>query len=76
MKRRVVIVLLWFYAAWYAAAMVAGTLGYPEPIGPIAGAIVATLVTIRLRRVPKTTPEMQQGVGGSASPANPVGTAN
>ena len=50
MKRRVVTVVLWFYVVWYAAAMVVGTLGLSPAIGPIAGAIAATVVAVVLRR--------------------------
>ncbi len=56
MKRRVVTVVLWFYVVWYAAAMVAGTLGLPPAIGPIAGAIAATVVAVVLRRAAHSAP--------------------
>lgn len=41
MKKRVVVALLWFYAAWVAWAMVAQLTGLSELAGPVLGAAAA-----------------------------------
>jgi hypothetical protein len=44
MNKRTLAALLWFYAAWYAGAMVAHFAGISEVFGPILGATAAALV--------------------------------
>ena len=73
MKKRVVTVVLWFYVVWYAAAMASGIVGYPEALGPIIGAIAATVVAIALRRAPRSAPETQRGSGVPVSVVMPAG---
>jgi len=46
MKKRILVAFLWFYACWYGAAHVASFLALDPLIGPIVGAVAATLVTI------------------------------
>ena len=41
MTKRLAAALLWFYAGWYAGAMIAGFLGISPVIGPILGAAAA-----------------------------------
>ena len=41
MKKRVAAAFLWFYAGWYAAAILAEFLGVSALIGPVIGAAVA-----------------------------------
>jgi hypothetical protein len=43
MKKRVLAVFLWFYAGWYAGAILAAFAGVSELIGPIIGAAAAAL---------------------------------
>lgn len=44
MKKRVLAALLWFYAGWYAGAMIAALFGISPFIGPLIGAAAAGLV--------------------------------
>ena len=44
MKKRALAVLLWFYAAWYAGAMIAHVLGLSEALGPILGTAAAGII--------------------------------
>jgi len=37
MKKRALAALLWFYAGWYAGAIVAFYVGLPDAIGPLVG---------------------------------------
>jgi hypothetical protein len=43
MKRRILAIFLWFYAWWYAGAIVADVLGVSPMLGPIIGAVAAAL---------------------------------
>lgn len=51
MTKRIAIALLWFYAGWYAGAILAGTLGMTPVIGPILGASIAVIVISCLQRM-------------------------
>ena len=51
MKKRAVAALLWFYAAWYAGAMVAHFLGLSPALGPILGTAAAAIVAGDPRRL-------------------------
>jgi hypothetical protein len=44
MTKRVVASLLWFYAMWYAGAMIAAVLGLSPALGPILGTAAAAIV--------------------------------
>jgi hypothetical protein len=44
MKKRALAALLWFYAAWYAGAMIAEFLGVSAVLGPLLGTAVAAIV--------------------------------
>jgi hypothetical protein len=44
MKKRVLATFLWFYAGWYAGAVLADFLGISPVFGPILGAAAAALV--------------------------------
>jgi len=44
MKKRVLAALLWFYAMWYAGAMVAQVFGLSPALGPILGTASAALI--------------------------------
>jgi hypothetical protein len=44
MKKRVLAAFLWFYAGWYAGALVADFLGVSAVLGPILGAAAAAIV--------------------------------
>jgi hypothetical protein len=51
MKKRVLSAFLWFYCGWYAGAMLAAFLGVSPVLGPIVGAVAATLIAGDPRRV-------------------------
>jgi hypothetical protein len=44
MKKRVLAVFLWFYAGWYAGAILADFLGVSAVLGPVIGAAAAAIV--------------------------------
>ena len=44
MKKRALAAVLWFYAAWYAGAMIAHFAGISPVLGPILGTAVAAIV--------------------------------
>jgi hypothetical protein len=44
MKKRVFATILWFYAGWYAGAMVAELFGLSAALGPIFGTAAAAIV--------------------------------
>lgn len=51
MKKRVLAAVLWFYAAWYAGAMVAHFAGISPALGPILGTAAAAIVAGDPRRL-------------------------
>jgi hypothetical protein len=71
MTKRILATLLWFYAGWYAGALIADFLGVTPMLGPIVGAAAAALIAGDPRRIiwtaragtpmrsasPETTPE-------------------
>lgn len=44
MVKRVAAALLWFYAGWYAGAMIAWFLGLGPALGPILGTAAAGII--------------------------------
>lgn len=44
MKKRILAAFLWFYAGWYAGALIADFLQVSPLLGPIIGAVAAALV--------------------------------
>lgn len=44
MKKRIVAAFLWFYAGWYAGALIAEFLHVSPMLGPIIGAALAALI--------------------------------
>ncbi len=67
MKKRTLATILWFYAAWYAGAMVAHVLGLSAVLGPILGTAAAAIVAGDPRRIIWTRPAT------SSAAAGPVG---
>jgi hypothetical protein len=51
MKKRVLAAILWFYAMWYAGAMVATVFGLSPALGPILGTASAALIAVDPRHV-------------------------
>jgi hypothetical protein len=58
MKKRLFAAGLWFYVGWYAAATFAAFAGLDEALGPITGALVASIVTIAPMRVRASRPQV------------------
>lgn len=44
MKKRVAAAFLWFYAGWYAGALLAEFLGVSPLIGPVIGTVAAGML--------------------------------
>jgi hypothetical protein len=44
MKKRALAAVLWFYAIWYAGAMIAQIMGLSPALGPILGTAAAALI--------------------------------
>jgi hypothetical protein len=51
MKKRIIAALLWFYAGWYAGALIADFLHVSPLIGPFLGAVAAALIAGDPRRI-------------------------
>ena len=51
MTKRVLAAILWFYAGWYAGAMLAEFAGISPAIGPLIGAAAAGLIAGDPRRI-------------------------
>jgi hypothetical protein len=44
MKKRALAAVLWFYAIWYAGAMIAQVFGLSPALGPILGTAAAAII--------------------------------
>jgi hypothetical protein len=51
MKKRLLAAFLWFYAGWYAGALLADLFGVSPVLGPLIGAITAALIVGDPRRI-------------------------
>ena len=51
MKKRALAAVLWFYAFWYAGAMIAQVFGLTPALGPILGTAAAALIAGDPRRI-------------------------
>ena len=51
MKKRIFATFLWFYAGWYAGAIIAEMLGVSQLLGPIMGTAAAALIAGDPRRI-------------------------
>jgi len=51
MKKRILAMFLWFYAGWYAGAVIANMLGVSPALGPILGAAAAAIIAGDPRRM-------------------------
>jgi hypothetical protein len=51
MTKRVIAAMLWFYAGWYAGALLAEFLGVSPLLGPLIGAAAAGLIAGDPRRI-------------------------
>ena len=67
MKKRILATFLWFYAGWYAGAILAEFLGVSQLLGPIIGMAAAALVAGDPRRIIWSRP------GVPATPATIAG---
>ena len=67
MKKRALAALLWFYAMWYAGAMIATVFGLSPALGPILGTASAALIAGDPRHVIWTKPSPSGDVAPSTS---------
>jgi hypothetical protein len=51
MKKRIAAAFIWFYAGWYAGALIAVLLGISPALGPIVGVAAAGLFVGDPRRI-------------------------
>jgi hypothetical protein len=51
MKKRTLAAFLWFYAGWYAGAVIANQLGLATMLGPVIGLAAAALFVGDPRRI-------------------------
>jgi len=51
MKKRVLAAILWFYAMWYAGAMIAQVFGLSAALGPILGTASAAIIAVDPRHI-------------------------
>jgi hypothetical protein len=51
MKKRLLAAFLWFYAGWYAGAILADIVGVSPILGPLVGAAAAALIVGDPRRI-------------------------
>ena len=65
MKKRAAAALLWFYASWYAGAMIASFLGVSQMLGPILGIAAAAIVAVDPRRIIWNGPSLLGTTDGS-----------
>lgn len=68
MKKRVLAAMLWFYAGWYAGAILAEFIGVSPVLGPLIGAAAAGLIVIDPLRTIWTT---RTAAASSSSEAMP-----
>jgi hypothetical protein len=51
MTKRILAAMLWFYAGWYAGAIIADMVGISPLLGPLIGAAAAALIAGDPRRI-------------------------
>ncbi len=75
MTKRIVAAFLWFYAGWYAGALIAEFVGVSALLGPIIGAAAAGLIVgdprrmIWSARAPRTSSAKAAAPEGLPDPA-------
>jgi hypothetical protein len=70
MKKRVLAAVLWFYAMWYAGAMVATVFGLSPALGPILGTASAAIIAGDPRHIIwKSRPSKSDASATAAQPA-------
>jgi hypothetical protein len=74
MKKRVLAAVLWFYAGWYAGAIVADFLGIAPMFGPVLGAAAAALIAGDPRGIiwTKRSPQVQRRIDELAASSAPA----
>ena len=67
MKKRALSAVLWFYAVWYAGAMIAQVFGLSPALGPILGTAAAAIIAGDPRGIIWTkTPKSMSSVGAKS----------
>ena len=74
MKKRVLAALLWFYAMWYAGAMVAQVFGLSPALGPILGTASAAIIAVDPRHIIWKSTRSKSGADATATAVQPAQT--
>ena len=72
MTKRVIAAMLWFYAGWYAGALLAEFLGVSPLLGPLIGAAAAGLIAGDPRRIIWTSRAATTSVTTATEAAEPA----
>ena len=70
MKKRALAAVLWFYAIWYAGAMIASVFALSPALGPILGTAAAAIIAGDPRRIIWTKPAATRSVTQAAKTAS------
>ena len=71
MKKRAIATALWFYAGWYAGAMVAHVLGVSSALGPIFGTAAGAIIAVDPRNLIWSRPTTA-GIASAMTPSRSV----
>jgi hypothetical protein len=67
MKKRLLAAFLWFYAGWYAGALLADFLGVSPFLGPLIGAVAAALIVGDPRRIIWTAKSIAPSIAANSA---------
>ena len=67
MKKRLLAAFLWFYAGWYAGALLADFLGVSPVLGPLIGAVAAALIVGDPRRIIWTAKSIAPSIAANSA---------
>jgi hypothetical protein len=67
MKKRLLAAFLWFYAGWYAGAILADVLGVSPFLGPLIGAAAAALIVGDPRRIIWSAKSMAPSIAANSA---------
>lgn len=72
MKKRLLATVLWFFAGWYAGAVIAYFVGVSPMLGPILGAAAAALIAVDPRGVIWATQRPTAAPAATGSQPEPI----
>jgi hypothetical protein len=67
MKKRLLAAFLWFYAGWYAGAILADVVGVSPVLGPLIGAVAAALIVGDPRRIIWTAKSIAPSIAANSA---------